>query len=1247
MTTAEALEAMTDRGKFELLATSVLRKSNKNYEAVLHLGINASGETVQAPVDGFCLIPGSNPPHFVMIQHTTTDRSGLEKKWLFDYKNASSTTKASASDNGDLIKAGNLTSELRKNFPDGQFTLVLSTNQHLSGDLPAKVYTQAAQFNIACDIWEQSRFADFLDTEAEGHWIRKKYLGIDAELLSESLLHNICEQSIASYEKNLLLIHPNGWISRHSDTQIADDIQSSKYTVEALIGESGFGKSTAAYQALHKHLSASGLGLWIPPSLLEDSLSLDGLIDRALHAFCPSLLIDSGKVALRIAAGAQFVIAVDDINRTDFPSQLLRRILTWSRPEQTNTAEQGRPIPPVLVLCPVWPQVWAAVNLEFKKASWINTVYLGPMSLTEGSAAVKSAVRAIGLDLLQTEAETLSKKLANDPILIGLFGLLLTQENRDELSLLTENTVEKFIETCTREASSLSDRHYLSADFEKVLAGLALQMLQRRKLYPSWEDIRTWFQNEPEYIPILRELVRLEKLCRVSDDAGKATFVFRHDRIQETLLTQAAKAAFLESAKAADLLSEPYYAEIFGRALARSDLNKEFLQEVQRQNPVALIEAIRNFGTASSGFHHLIVEAAKGWVNNEVASQKTSEAILDAASWILVETDSPAVLEITELFPPNLIIFLARLRNGSASSGARYCTRRNGLEPAVNDRLRDRIIDVAKRNHGQQIIDELKNLLTSADAMDNKRRGFLALAGYMATEELEDAIASCWELATEKAIVLLEAIWAAIHCCGTQPAKLLDPLIATWINLPEKDDRPGYPGLIEIAEELRFALARGIPEKVVDYFVGVYDKHESLCWPIIYMLDHVDAPDAVNLIVRYAADIGRKIEGTQSFSPQLVMLGDAWDSSQNESRKLSQDSLMRLLELWTNEKNDKFVQRSAFYIWLRATRQENLERLRSINSQSPHYRDVLIKRMRLGDRDVVPDLLAALPFDGYWKSSWLHFAPSVWCADLFDVVDNQLGSLKEITPTDYSGGWKDSHFHLSELLMQIPIPEAESLLIKHWGHLQYSPLFAQTALFVGTPKCLALAAESIVKYPAGIQVFKHVASHFGFMNIERSRFLTKRHLDSLIPYLSQFDEGDLWELAETCQRLGIPEWTKQHLSGNLTEQWRKRYLPTEDDLFQDLNELSTEEYGTARTYFWLEDAEKRHDSKKQILEVVDRWLGSHPTFDNLKIAAACIQSIGSRPDLALLDKYIINGPQDKIVEVKMSTRYFVCRRSLD
>lgn len=172
LNTAQALEAMTDRGKFERLATSVLREHKKEYATIVNTGINAKGEPIKSPLDGFCQVPESEPPHFLLVEHTTTAPKSLEKNWLFDHKTSKS--KSSASDDGDLIKAGLKAQQLRQKFPKAEFTVILTTNRTLSEDLMTKVIEKADELSVSVVFLEQSQIVHFLDIKPEGHWLRKK-----------------------------------------------------------------------------------------------------------------------------------------------------------------------------------------------------------------------------------------------------------------------------------------------------------------------------------------------------------------------------------------------------------------------------------------------------------------------------------------------------------------------------------------------------------------------------------------------------------------------------------------------------------------------------------------------------------------------------------------------------------------------------------------------------------------------------------------------------------------------------------------------------------------------------------------------------------------------------------------------------------------------------------------------------------------------------------------------------------------
>jgi len=892
-------------------------------------------------------------------------------------------------------------------------------------------------------------------------------------------------------------------------------------------------------------LAAGGYGLWVPAELIKECTSLENAIDKILRTLYPHLLPDAGKAALQlIPEGLPFLVVVDDINQTEDPLKVVRKLLSWSKPlKSTSTSDSKPSFSPYFVVCPVWPHVWGLIDQDFSKATWMDTVFIGPLTSMEGESAVRVAASQRGPGITTTEAIALAREMGNDPFLIGSFYSLLSDDQFHDLHALTEDVIEKFIESSLKEAASTSTASYLPNEYRDSLSALSNQMLLNRRIHPFWNEIKNFVGEDSSEFRALRELIQQAKLCKLTDEDK---FVFRHDRIREALLAASMAKVINESSGESDLLREPFFAEIIGKALLITPQTRAILKKMQHHNILALVGAIRCFGTPSSDYHNAIIEEVKEWAKKGVATGSVLYSVLDAVFWSFLETDSPAVLEITENFPPYPLVLLARLRNGCAKSGARYCTGRHGLAPAINDKLRDQMLEQAKKHHMGKLLGELKTLLESSDAPDEEREGALALAGFLGSNELDDEILQYWALVNDKTRVLPEAIWAATQCCGDNPNKLLDPLMTYWSELSDEEDDSGMSPKLWIAEALKFALARGLQENVINYFITQCDKHVSLRHPIACMCDRIDAPDALEFIVKYAANLERNIAG-DGFIPWTALLADHWDISRTGGRRLSQASLDRLKMLWESQENDDFVKKQAFRLWLTGAGQEQIDVLRSVPPDSPLFHSALWKRTQLGDQTVVQPLRSILSTEDHW----FHVAHHIWCNEIMTVAKHYLDSFEENIPLDFSGGELNAHYALSKLLMRIPVNDAEKLLEEYWGHLGYSPLFIQTALYVGTPRCLELADSSIRECPREIEVLEYIQFHFGFMEIEREKYLTKQHLDNLLPYLDRFGEGELWHLAEECQRLGIPEWSYQHIRNLLSVEWRKRYHPSDDELLKD------------------------------------------------------------------------------------------------
>jgi hypothetical protein len=148
-------------------------------------------------VDGFCLVPGTSPPKYVLTAFTLCKNAELKRKWLFGGTAVAGGAppkagrSASSREDGDLVKAARYAAKLREATPNAQFIVYLCTNRIPGDDLIGEVYSKADTFGIEARFLERSRLRDFLDSTPEGQWLRREHLGIEADQLSLSLLRRL------------------------------------------------------------------------------------------------------------------------------------------------------------------------------------------------------------------------------------------------------------------------------------------------------------------------------------------------------------------------------------------------------------------------------------------------------------------------------------------------------------------------------------------------------------------------------------------------------------------------------------------------------------------------------------------------------------------------------------------------------------------------------------------------------------------------------------------------------------------------------------------------------------------------------------------------------------------------------------------------------------------------------------------------------------------------------------------------
>lgn len=347
--TSQALQAIDDAA-FEVLATSVLRKHSLEYSSIVHIGVNAEGKPVRSPLDGFCQIPHSEPPHFLLVAHTTTKEEGLERKWLHDHTQVKTikppekrkSKLPSESDDGDLIKAGREAEKIRVDFPDAVFTVILATNRRISLDLQKTVYGKAEELDVNVDFWDQSKIVDFLDHDPEGQYLGQEFLGIDANRLSESLLREIADISLEHHSQRFALRQSRlqEGITRDVHAELMNRINEPGSTLIGLCGASGTGKSTLLRQVGEEINAKGSIALWIPAEHIESGASIDHLLLAVLRRFQSSLNQQAGEEAIRLASLLPdgITLLVDDINRLPSSERTLHTIQVWHKLRSSEEA---------------------------------------------------------------------------------------------------------------------------------------------------------------------------------------------------------------------------------------------------------------------------------------------------------------------------------------------------------------------------------------------------------------------------------------------------------------------------------------------------------------------------------------------------------------------------------------------------------------------------------------------------------------------------------------------------------------------------------------------------------------------------------------------------------------------------------------------------------------------------------------------------------------------------------------------
>jgi hypothetical protein len=1231
--TIRKLSEMTDEAAFERLATAILRDGRLDYASLLHPGVNTEDKTVRSPVDGIGFVPGAKPPHMIAAHHTTCTRNGLRKKWLHDpasvipKKGGRPTMPA-----GDLIKTAEIVKTERTRYATLRATLILTTNQEPPDDLVRDTQAEGQARGLDIDIWSVSRLAHRLDTTRSGQWLRYQYLGIDQERLSQELLAKLSRDNLGIHRPD---DDPNAWVSTTLDRVIAEALQ--KQDALFIIAESGLGKSVACYKRLKEHVAGGGFGLILPHQVVNSALTIEQAVEAALLQLHPKFLAGCGLDALSFCSvDHPLLMVVEDINRSGQAPFLAEKLVKWSSvgraPGSFDSASGGRfDRGRWRLLCPIWPEIVASLGDTTQKQLQSLALVGAALTMKEGREAVQLRARSKGLLLSDLDADLVSEALGHDPLLIALHE----PGNHPQ----PECVIEQFMNASAGRLA-IKRGEYTASDYRHALRSMAGEMLSHRELGPSWPGLLVWVAGSGETSVMLRHLVHHGEIIRLSGPATKEIIAFRHDRVRDALFGEAIASMIRSGTLSDGLLAEPYFAEVIGAALLYDEIPLAIVDRVLAANPLALFHTLRLFREPSASIHHAVLSAIEVWLADTKTHAPQNSHLRREALAALSRTESSKVVGLVRKFKDTIwTAWQALFINGDIAGGLQLCLK---VEPGVGAIWRDRQIDHAKMRFGSQLGATIGQLLRNPDLDNGVRVGALRLAGYWADPKLAESIEASWKFDAERSKNLGDYLWAAAQCCGDDPDRFLGPVCESWAALPsDRNDNMPSPRDDLAAHEIRWAFHKDIPVSALNYFIN-RAKNDDLRWHITYMLHGLDHPDAVEFVIHELAETDRRLEGTDRFSPFSISATDDWRRRQeDEGRPMSRESRNRLLSLWRNPDNDKFIRKQAFRIWASTETDGDLDILRSVDSSDPLAESALWERLKRSDRTAVPGLLLKLKGGANKRSFWWQYVRAIWCGELRDALEEELSARRASTSRAW-GTTSDTDHQISALIMALAPSQAEALLLAHWDHLQFSDGFVQAALYVATPSLLSQVEQAMKKCPNPGAMFKHIHFQYGIRTKGQTGVTHKKQFEALGPYLDYMEDSTIHAFWEECNEHGWFDLRRKLFDHRLGNQYIRAYV-NENQIISSLDKLVLDKQVHWIDY-WIEDYVKSGISPAEVIQVIGKWLDARRTFSALQLAAMAVVDIGRRHDLQILAVPI--EPKDAADVLRADTAFAVKRRSL-
>ncbi|MCY1219405.1 hypothetical protein D9M72_313790 [compost metagenome] len=885
------------------------------------------------------------------------------------------------------------------------------------------------------------------------------------------------------------------------------------------------------------------------------------------------------------------------------------------------------------VLCPVPTSVFESVFFETSPAL-ASYVIRGEFTAGDAQRAVGRRIQKVFERSSSTlQVKEIADDLGNDPLLIGLAFA-------DGSSVRTgADVIPQFVHANLKRCADSTQAEQPS-DFWESLLSLCQQMLMRRDVEPLWADVRRWFRDGTSAIGHLGQLLKQRKVLVTREVPGmQEKLGFRHDRVRDWLLAQAACQMLVEGSLPTEILDEPFYAEITSLAIVASR-SQGVVPSIESHSVLTLSYLVRHLSPEDRLRKQAIARLRSWWVSPEL-THRSNRSLKHAVQWALADVDGPDALELCSQMENNGVVGQARLRNGDALGGASFCLR---FEPALNAPFRDRVVEHAMQFHGASLIAQVQSHLEDSSASRRIRTGTLYLAGFIRRPELALSIARAWSCWGKDAELLHAFFWAACRCFDGLLEATVHDMLAVWERyLIEEDKKEDQSKSRDPVNDhyLSRAWRDGMSGEALDILV-TSAKTRPLDWAIRRLVLMLDMPAAQEFIVRMRAKAEDQAKAESREYPfwlgRMHLTRDA-----RGTVRFSEATRKRLLEIWHSNAEGTSLRRQAFEVFLSRAAVEDLQALKSVEpSELSLFEGALFRRIELGDDTAVPNFLEHVRKSD--TGFWWQAARAWWCPAFTEALDKELSRRRE-RKHDGTRGAERADWIVRELLCELPAAAAERLLLGHWDHIKDSRDFVQAALYVESPVTRAAAAAELATATEPKKLLEYLDQNWqvgGTDNKGRFTLSRARTLESQLDLLSEDCIQTLWHVANIE---GHFEWRRSHLDSRLKGNWYGTEFLQEHGVETTLTELETAEPKRAWRSHWLERYVETGGKLETAFALVARWLVKRGTMDALELAAECVADKGARADLRILEAHgSPDGPEADAI--RQDARFAVYRRTL-